>query len=240
MKAHNFIITTAVTGALAVTANLWHLQAAPAAIDAGDQRVAAELNSSLRRYITSPSGKLNLVVKPTERSNVGYFSEIVISGKPVRVKKLQISELNLRARNVRIDVPYMRTEGKVRTLTSSTSLRAVVTENDLTTLLGRGKHTKEMGLRVKYLGGDRMRVTGRLNYTLVNGPIVGTGRLRLMPGSKVHLVIDSLQLRGHEVPSFVKDQLSSRINPVIDYQDLPFQPRFKGLTVKGSSAILSA
>lgn len=219
----------------------WHSQAAPAAkVDAQDQRVATALTNALKSRVTSPGSKLNLVVKPTANSGKGYFSEIVMSGRPVRVKKLQISELSLRARNVRIDVPYLFSEGKVRTLQSQTSLRAIVTENDLTSLLARGKRTKDMGLKVKYIGGDRMRVSGNVNYMLLNGPIVGIGRLRMVPGSKVNLDIYSLKLRGSEVPSFVKEQMSSRLNPIIDYEDLPFSPRFKALKVQGNKAILTA
>jgi len=229
------------TAASAVTAaTLFQSAAAPMAWDAGDQRVTQALKRSLQKRVSSPGGKLNLAVHPTSRAGEGYFSEIVIAGRPAKVKKLTISELNLRARNVRIDVPYLLQSGEVRTLQSTTTLRAVVTENDLTALLAKGKRTKALGLRVKYISGNRLLVTGNLNWTLINGPIVGIARLRLIPGSKVNLDVLSLKLRGAEVPQLVKNQFSSRLNPIIDYEDMPFRPRFKGLRIQGTKATLSA
>lgn len=213
---------------------------APPKLDAQDRRVAAELTRVLRTRVSSPGGALNLVVKPSARAAQGEFAEVFIAGRPAQVRRLRISELNLRARNVRIDVPYLFREKKVRTLSSTTTLRAVVTENDITRLMAGGKHTKGLGLRVKYLGGNKMQVTGRLNWKLINGPIKGIAKLRLMPDFKVNLVIVSLQLRGREVPQFVKNQFSEKINPIIDYEDMPFRPRFRGLQVSGTRATLTA
>jgi hypothetical protein len=220
--------------------SVWAQSKPASALDAQDQRVAQALTRALRARVSSPGRAVNIQVTPTSRSDAGYFSQIVISGRPAKVKKLQISELDLRARNVRVDVRHLLSTGEVRTLSSRTTLRAVVSESDLTRLLGQGKRTRDMGLRVKYIDGGRMRVTGNLNYTLLNGPVTGIAKLRLAAGSKVHLDILSLQLRGHEVPQFVKDQFASRINPVIDYQDLPFQPQFKGLSITGPRATLRA
>lgn len=213
---------------------------APPKLDAEDRRVTNVLTQVLRSRVSSPGGALNLVVKPTARSAQGEFNEVFIAGRPAQVRRLRISELSLRARNVRIDVPYLLREKKVRTLASSTTLRAVVTEDDITRLLAGGKHTQGLGLRVKYLGGNMMSVTGRLNWKLINGPIKGAARLRLLPNYKVNLDILSLQLRGREVPQFVKNQFSEKINPVIDYEDMPFRPRFRGLKVLGKRAILTA
>ena len=213
-------------------------QSAPA-LDAADQRVTSELTRILRARITSPSG-VKITVVPSARASEGYFAQVALAGKNAKIKKLPLSELTLDARNVRIDVPYLRRENGIKTLAASTTFRAVVSENDLTNLMAQGKSTKDMKLRVKYLPDGRMKVSGQLNYTLVNGPVQGIGRLVLMPGSKVNLDIQSLQLRGHEVPQFIKDQLSSRINPVIDYADVPFKPRFRNLKVVGTRAILSS
>jgi hypothetical protein len=212
----------------------------PVVVDAAGQRVVKALEKALRANISSPSGKVKLVIRPTARASQGYFSEISIVGRPAKVRKLQISEVDLRARGVRIDVGYLFSTGKVRTLNTKTSLRAVVTDADLTRLLAQGKRTRDMGLRVAYIGGDRMRVSGNLNYTLLNGPVTGVARLKLAADKKVNLDIVSLQLRGREVPGFLKNQLMGRVNPVIDYEDLPFRPQFRSITFKGNKATLSA
>ncbi|HVF09845.1 MAG TPA: LmeA family phospholipid-binding protein, partial [Abditibacteriaceae bacterium] len=127
---------------LAAATQLWPAHAAPTKpapaasrkISPQAQRVTAALTRVLQAKVSSPGGKMHLRVRPTARAGEGYFSEIYIAAHPATIKKkLRISELVMRARNVRLDVPHLLNEGKVRTLSSTTTLRAVITENDLTT-----------------------------------------------------------------------------------------------------------
>ncbi len=222
-----------------VLLNVNRTNAAPPAVtlDAQGQKVTRALTRSLQNRISSPGGRLKLTVRPTARAGSGYFSEIRIEGRPAQLKKLRVSEFYLAARDVRVDVASLFREGKVRTLSSVTSLRAVVSEDDLTAMLAEGRHTRDMGLRVKY-NGTQINVTGNLNWTLINGPVSGVGMLRMAPGHKVYLDILSLKLRGVEVPGFIKDKFSAKVNPVINYEDLPFNPPFKGVRVVGTKAII--
>jgi hypothetical protein len=176
---------------------------------------------------------------PTARASEGYFAEIRLSAAPMQLKKkLRVTEFIMDARNVRIDVPYLWKERKVRTLQAKTQLRATITEDDLTQMLAKGKHTKAMGLRIKFLG-DKLMVTGNIDYALIKGPISGIGKLRMLPDHKVNLDIISMKLRGVELPALVKSQFAGRLNPIIDYTDLPFNPPFKGVKVVGKKAYLS-
>ncbi len=212
--------------------------AAPA-LDARDKRVAAQVESILRNLVKNPNGGgVKISVVPNARASEGYFDRISIQGAPLRFKKLYVSEFALDARNVKVDVPALWSVRKIRTSRSTTKLRAVISENDLTRMLASSKSTKSMGLKVRYIG-DKMRVTGNLNYGLVNGPVTGVAKLRQGANHKVYLDILSLKLRGVESPGFVKNQFSNRINPVIDYQDLPFNPPFRTLKVVGNKAYLS-
>ncbi|MBV9470758.1 MAG: DUF2993 domain-containing protein [Abitibacteriaceae bacterium] len=209
-------------------------------IDAKGQQVTAALNKVLHDKVSSPGGKLQLQVQPTTRAGEGYFSEVYIAAHPAKIKKMRMTDLALRARNVHVDVPYLLKTGKVTTLASTTTLRAVVTEADLDDLLAHGKSTASMHLKVKYLGGDRVQVAGDWNWSLLSGPVVGVGRLRLAPGYKVNVDVLSLKLNGAELPGFIKNKFSQKLNPLIDYNDVPFQPRFKGIKVQGDKAILFA
>ena len=206
--------------------------------DAAGQNVARALERVLRARVSSGGGPLRLFIRPTMRSRDGYFKQISLVARPARVRKLAVSELSLNALEVRIDVPALLNEGRVRTLESRTSLRAVVSEDDVTALLARGKSTREMGLRVRYNADGSMRVTGNLNYPLLSGPVAGVARLRVTSDYKVNLDISSLKLRGAEVPGFVRQQLMDRVNPVINYEDVPFRPRLSSLSVQGTRAIL--
>lgn len=223
----------------AVTSNITPLQAAPQ-LDAQDQKVINRLNWLLNRRVKKPDGsKINISIVPTARASEGYFSQIKMSGAPAQLKKkFRVSQFNLDARNVHLDVASLWNGNRVKTFQSQTKLRAVITEDDLTSMLAKGGATKSMGLKIKFLG-DKIGVTGNLNYALINGPINGVGKLRMAPGHRVFLDIYSLKLRGVEVPGFIKNQFSGHINPVIAYEDLPFNPPFKGVKMIGKKAVLS-
>lgn len=228
-------------GALVLGGFTPHTPAASApTIDAEDRKVTNQLIAVLHRSLKKPNGeKINLTVVPTARASEGYFAQIRMSAAPAQLKKkLRVSAFDLDARNVHVNVAALWGERRVRTYKSQTKLRATISEDDLTQMLARGKHTKTMGIKVKFQG-DKLAVTGNINYALVNGPVSGLAKLRMVPGHKVNLDIISMKLRGMELPQFVKDQFASRINPVIDYNDLPFNPPFKGVKVVGNKAYLT-
>ena len=234
-------ITLVGLGAALIGSALTFPASAPAApvLDANDRKVTSQVESILRNLIKNPNGgAVNISVVPNARASEGYFDRIVVKGAPLKIKKLYVSEFALDARNVKVNVPDLYNVKKIRTSSSTTAFRAVISENDLTKMLASSKGTRAMGLKVKYVG-DRMRVTGNLNYGLVSGPVSGVAKLRQGANHKVYLDILSLKLRGVEAPGFVKNQFSNRINPVIDYQDLPFSPPFKTLKIVGNKAYLS-
>lgn len=202
--------------------------------------VLQRLQDVLTRDFKAPRGASQLVLRPTARVADGYFDQILLSGKPVQIKKLRISELFVDARNVRIDVPYLLKLGKIRTLASKTRLKAVITQQDLTALLAQGRSSRNMGLVVTYFPDQRIQVSGNWRWSWFSGPVVGIGKLRLMPGHKINFDILSLTLNGAQVPQFVKDKFSEQLNPIIDYNDLPFLPHFRSVRVVGTKAIIEA
>lgn len=228
-----------VAAALVVGSVISPIAAAPT-LDAQDQRVVNRLSWLLNERVKQPNGaKIHILIVPTARASEGYFAQVKMSGAPAQLKKqFQVSEFALDARNVRLDVRSLWNGNRVNTYQATTKFRAVISEDDLTYNLARGNSTRDMGLRVRFLG-DKIGVTGNLNYALINGPVSGTAKLRLAPGHKVYLDILSLKLRGVEVPGFLKNQFSNHINPVITYDDLPFNPPFKSVQVVGNKAILS-
>lgn len=206
--------------------------------------VTERLKRYLSRRISSPSGKLTMKIKPGARPDLGQFSEIVIAGKPMQLKKkLRVSEFSMRARNVRIDTAALMREDnrELKTLKATTSVRAVITENDLTTMLARGRRSKEMNLVVRFQG-DRIRVAGNWNWGWFNGPVTMIGKLRLAKsasGNQVFFDILSLRLNGAQVPGFMQNKFSERLNPLISYDDLPFLPQIRSIRFVGNKAVLS-
>lgn len=228
-----------------------HSQAAPpkpttsapagTSLDAQDKYVLGRLTWLINKRVKSSGGKpISVKIVPTGRASDGYFSQIAISGAPAKIKRMYVTEFSLNAKDVKLDVPYLVDEHKIRTSKAATTLRAVITDADITKMLSEGSSTKSMGLKVTFLPtGNRIHVTGNLNYALLNGPVDGTGTLRSGADSKIYLDINSLKLRGTETPAFVKNWLSNKMNPLIDYGDLPFSPPFKSFKIVGNKAFIT-
>jgi hypothetical protein len=209
----------------------------PAQISAG-KKVTAELNRILKKVIKGPPNKVQIRVLPAQRADLGYFSEIFISAKPAKINHRKFSELVLRARNVRISPHALLNDGKILTLTSVTSLRALITEDEVTQALAKGRDSKNKDLRVTFDGG-KVHVTGRWQWSWFSGPMDATGQLRLGSNHTVIADIQDLKLNGKEVPEGMKNKFSEKINPLIDYNDLPFRPPFKSIRFHGKTAVIS-
>lgn len=203
------------------------------------QRVINKVHQLFDAKVSSPGGKMTFKLVPGAHPEKGEFREIYANGAPAKLRKLQITAFTIRARNVRINVHELLNRDNLETLSAQTSLRAIVTANDLTRYLAVGKHTKDMKLQVSFRG-KALFVTGNFKWQWFSGPVQGLGRMRLGSNRKVYFDIVTLKLNGSEVPDWLKSKFSEKINPVIDYDNVPFQPKFKSLQISGDRAILSA
>jgi hypothetical protein len=147
--------------------------------------------------------------------------------------------LRLHATNVHIDPNALLKNNDLETISSTTSLYAEVTAQELTKALAGGKKSSVMNLKVNFKG-DLIQVSGNYNWGLFSGPFTATGKLRLAPGHTIVADIQSLTINGVETPQFIKNKFSERINPLIDYTDLPFKPPFRKLVIQGDKAIVYA
>lgn len=210
-----------------------------AAQKAKGQKMTKALTALLQKRIKSPGSKLQLKVVPGARADQGYFTEIYIHAKPARIKDLNFSELTLRARNVRISPTGLLNDNKLRTLSSTTTMRAIVTEAQVTEALSKGQESADKGMKVKFEK-NKVHVTGRWKWSWFSGPMDAIGKLRLGSGHTVVADIESLKLNGKQVPAAMKKKFSERVNPLIDYTELPFRPPFKALRFSGNKAIITA
>ena len=202
-------------------------------------RVTQALENYLRKRITSPGGKLELKITPSKKADQGYFTEVLIVARPARIKKRQFSLLRLRATNLHIDPNALLEDNDLDTLSSTTTLYAEVTSQELTKALASGKESSVMNLKVNFKG-DSIQVSGNYNWGMFSGPFTATGKLRLASGHQIVADIQSLQINGFEAPAFIKSKFSERVNPLIDYTDLPFKPPFRKLVIQGNKAIVYA
>lgn len=205
--------------------------------------VTAHLVRFLNRRISSPGGKMTLVVKAAPRADLGFFNDIYIAGRPLLIKKLRVSDFSLFAHNVRLDPrALLRADHRdIVTLSAQTKARAVISESDLTWMFAQGNTSKEMNLRAKFIG-NQIRVSGNWNWGWFSGPVVVQGKLRLMKsggGNQVWCDISSLKLNGAEVPTFLRNKFSDKLNPLISYDELPFKPNIRTLTFRNAKMIIS-
>lgn len=201
--------------------------------------ITQALENYLRKRITSPGGKLELKITPDTKVDQGYFKEVLIVARPAKIKKRQFTLLRLRAKNVHIDPKALLNGNDLDTLSSTTTLYAEVTDQELTKALAGGKDSSVMNLKVNFKG-DLIQVSGNYNWGLFSGPFTATGKLRLAKGHQIVADIQSLKVNGFETPAFIKTKFSERINPLIDYTDLPFKPPFRKLVIQGHKAIVYA
>jgi hypothetical protein len=231
------IIAGVAVGVLSASAQAAALTAAQ---QARAQEITSKLEHALRDRIKSPGGHLQLKIVPGARADLGYFTEVFIAAKPAQIKRRRFSELTLRARNVRVSpAALLADHSRIVTITSQTTMRAVVTEDELTAALAKGRDSADKGLRVQFAGSGKVRVTGTWKWSWFSGPMDAVGKLRLGSGHTVVADIQTLKLNGREVPQALKNQFSQRINPLVDYTDLPFRPPFKTLRFAGDKAIIS-
>ncbi len=228
-KIFGLLASFAVAGVLALPS-----QAAPSA-----QAVTEALKIALKNSISSPGGNMVVKITPNTKSAQGYFSEVYVAARPAKIKKRQFSEFVMRGKNVRLDVGKLM-KGHIKTLSSQTTLRAVVTESELTQALAKGRSSADKGMVVKFAGNGAVRVTGNWKMSWFSGPMDAVGKLKLGPNYTVIADIDSLKLNGKTVPVGVKNKFQEKINPLLDYEDLPFRPPFKSLTFAGNKAIITA
>ena len=203
------------------------------------QAVSDALKKALKQSISSPGGNMVVKITPGSKTAQGYFAEVYVAARPAKIKKRQFSEFVMRAKNVRLDVSKLM-KGHIKTLASQTTLRAVITEGEITQALAKGQSSGDKGLKVKFAGNGAVRVTGKWKLSWFSGPMDAVGKLRLGPNYTVVADISSLKLNGKQVPVGVKNKFQQKINPLLDYEDLPFRPPFKTLKFSGSKAIITA
>lgn len=233
-------IVLAMAAMLAVAGTV--AQAAPltAAQKAKGQQITRELTAVLRQKVkTYHGGQFQLKIVPAQRADMGYFSEVYIYAKPARIKDLKFSELTMRARNVRISPTALSRDESIVTLASQTTMRAVITQDEVTEVLSKGRDSADKQLKVSFVGG-KIKVTGKWAMSWFSGPMEAVGQLRLGASHTVLADIQSLKLNGKEVPPGLKNKFSEKINPLVDYTDLPFRPPFKVMRFSGNKAIITA
>lgn len=208
------------------------------------EQVIANLGGKLRWRFTNPQDPKGAEVKiiPYEdpkNSAKGRFKTIILRSTPAAIKKMPVESIDMRADDVTIDVTRLFKNDEIATVKcAKTRLEAVVSEDNLNTLFARGKSTKDMHLKASFVDG-KVRITGQWKLFMFKGPIETVGKLALTKDNNLNFDMESLKMNNAEAPDSVKKQFMSRINPVVEFSDLPFQPKVSTITFRGHKVHVS-
>jgi uncharacterized protein YpmS len=113
-----------------------------------------------------------------------------------------------------------------------------MTATQFTSFLAKGKHTKDMNIKVKFEN-EKLRVTGNWKLFLFSGPIDTVGRLVVAKNDEIHFKVESLKLNGIGAPRSLINKFEEKVNPVIDSKDLPLNPPINAVRFKGDTLVVT-
>lgn len=186
-----------------------------------------------------PSFKIIPVSNEKEAAQ-GHLSLVTLECSPVEIKKkLTMETLRIHAEDVVIDSEkLMKTDDLIVKSSKHVSLSASITANQFTSFLARGKHTKDMNIKVKYVN-EKLHISGNWKLLFFSGPLTTVGRLVVAKKDEIHFKVDSLQLNGIGAPRSLINKFEQSINPVVESNDLPLSPPISTVKFKGDALLIS-
>jgi len=233
-----------VAASMVATATLLMLSEVRVSAKTTAELVVEKVENKIRSRFTNPENPKQAEIKiiPYENEALtaqGRLKTVVIRSTPAMIKKVPAEQISMRADDVRIDVKRLLKEDDLVTIsTARTEVEAIISESNLDALFARGRHTKDMKLKTKFEDG-KVRISGYWKLFMFKGPIETVGRLVITPDNNLNYELDSLKLNDREAPASVKKQFMQRLNPVVEFNDLPFKPRIRSIKFKGDKVYVS-
>jgi hypothetical protein len=208
-------------------------------------QILSALQKHLKERVVNPEKgrepKFKAALSTNEReASQGHFSHVALESSPVEIrKKLTLETLRIEGADVVIDPEKLIKDGDLIVKSSKhMTLSASATAQQFTSFLAKGKHTKDMKLKVTFEN-DKMRVTGNWKLGFLGGPINTIGRLVVAGKDEIHFKVDSLRLNGIGAPRAIINKFENSINPVVESQDLPLNPPINKVQFKGDMMTIS-
>jgi len=206
--------------------------------------VLGRLEAKIRTGFTNPENPKSAEIKIIPYDNTalageGRLKAVVIRSAPAMIKKVPAEEIDMRADDVRIDVKKLLKDDDIVTIsTARTRLNAIISESNLDSLFARGRSTKDMKLKTKFDGG-KVTISGTWKLFMFKGPIRTVGKLAVTADNNLNYELESLKLNHAEAPASLKKQFMQRLNPVVEFSDMPFKPKVQSIAFKGSKVYVS-
>ncbi len=160
----------------------------------------------------------------------GRFKAIVISADILTRKSTSIRNIYVKAFDVTLDIPKLYEEGDIETTSRrSTALSARLYKSDLNKLLAK----KESGVTNLHIEFENNRLVLTATYQLIFGHNLRmVGRLELKDHRRVDFVPTAASANGIPLPAGPLRQVLSKLNPLIDFHELPLQPRVEKIEIR--------
>ena len=160
----------------------------------------------------------------------GRFQAIVVSADRVTRKGIDIRKVYIKAFDVTLDIAELYKEGDVETTSRrNTTLSVRVYKGDLNKLLAKKKSTIQ-NLHVEFQD-HKLVVTGK--YQLLFGyNLRMVGKLQVKNRRQVDFVPTAASVNNIPLPTGPLRQVLSKLNPLVDFHELPLRPSIDKVEIK--------
>ncbi|MCS6862786.1 MAG: hypothetical protein NZT92_20970 [Abditibacteriales bacterium] len=204
-------------------------------------QVLAALQKHLKQRVIHPEKGKEPVFKIVEKDAAhGHFALVMLECNPVEIKKkLTMETLRIYAEDMVIDTDkLMKTDDLVVKSSRYLSLSASITADQFTSFLARGKHTKNMNIKVQYVN-EKLHINGNWKLAFFSGPLTTVGRLVVAKKDEIHFKVDSLKLSGISAPRSIINKFEKSLNPLVESKDLPLSPPIDTVKFKGEALVIA-
>ncbi|MFP3904557.1 MAG: DUF2993 domain-containing protein, partial [Armatimonadota bacterium] len=196
------------------------------------QVTAEKIQDKMRHIITGKWTCKNLVIKvvPFQSDSLtqsGRFQAIVFSADSISDNGVTVAPIYVKSFDVTIDLYTLYYKNKIRTKRrKNTVITAQISEKDINTLL----KMKEMPVENPKIDfqQDKLVFTGK--YEAVFGHnLVMEAKLEVVNRRKINLVPTKVTVNGIPLPTGPVRSLLSKINPLLDLNEVPLTPKVDSL-----------
>lgn len=151
----------------------------------------------------------------------GRFKAIVVSADKLTRKHISIRNVSIKAYDVTLNIDKLYSKGDVETTSrKKTILAARVYKNDLNKLLAKKKSTIR-NLQVEFEN-NKLVFTGKYRF---GAKLRLVGALKIEKHRQVNFVPTAASLNGIPLPAGPLRQVLGKLNPLIDFYELPLRPK---------------
>ncbi len=177
----------------------------------------------------------NLVIKvvPFESDSwtqQGRFQSIVVAADKIHRKGIAIRNIHIKAFDVVLDIKELYGDGDIKTKSrQKTVFSGRAYKDDLNKMLALKKSPIE-NLRVDFEN-NKLVFTGKFRFAFGHN-LRMVGELRVEDHRKINFVPTAVSVNGIPLPAGPLRSMLSKLNPLIDFANIPLQPKVDEIKVE--------